>query len=60
MPEADPLHRLSEEQRTFLLTFVTCEGKLNRMEDVYGLSYPTLRNRLLDLIQTLDYTPEQK
>ena len=58
VPEADPLHRLSDEQRNFLLTFITCEGKLNRMEDVYGLSYPTLRNRLLELIQALDYTPK--
>ncbi len=58
VPEADPIHRLSNEQRNFLLTFITCEGKLNRMEEVYGLSYPTLRNRLLDLIETLDYTPQ--
>ena len=57
VPEADPLQRLSDEQRIFLLTFVSCEGKLNRMEEVYGLSYPTLRNRLMELIETLDYTP---
>jgi hypothetical protein len=38
--------RLSPEQLSFVETFVRCEGKINRMEDEIGLSYPTIRNRL--------------
>jgi len=48
---------LSAEQANFLLTFVRCEGKLNRVESELGLSYPTLRNKLLDVIRALGFEP---
>jgi len=38
-------------------TFVRCEGKINRMEDEIGLSYPTIRNRLHEIIRALGYEP---
>jgi hypothetical protein len=38
-------------------TFVKCEGKLNRMEKEIGLSYPTLRNRLQEIIRLMGYEP---
>jgi len=41
---------------TFVETFVRCEGKLNRMEREVGLSYPTLRSRLADVIRQMGYT----
>jgi hypothetical protein len=41
----------------FIETFVRCEGKLNRMEKEIGLSYPTLRNRLQEIIRLLGYEP---
>jgi hypothetical protein len=41
----------------FLLTFVRCEGKLNRMEEEMKLSYPTLRNRLNEIVRALGYEP---
>lgn len=41
--------RLSPEQLAFAEKFIFHEGKLNRMEDDLGLSYPTLRSRLQDL-----------
>ena len=37
--------RLSPEQLAFAEKFIFHEGKLNRMEDDLGLSYPTLRSR---------------
>lgn len=49
--------RLSSEQLQFVETFVRCEGKLNRMESEVGLSYPTLRSRLLEIIRALGYEP---
>lgn len=55
-----PFSRLSAEQLQFVLTFVRCEGRFNRMEDEMGLSYPTLRNRLNDIIRALGYEPARE
>jgi hypothetical protein len=49
--------RLSEEQLAFVELFVRNEGKITRMEADMGLSYPTIRNRLLEVIRTLGYEP---
>ncbi len=48
---------LSPEQLDFVFTFVRCEGKINRMEQELGLSYPTIRNRLHETIRALGYEP---
>ena len=48
---------LPSEQLDFILTFVRVEGKLNRMETELGLSYPTIRNRLHEIIRALGYEP---
>lgn len=52
-----PFAQLSPEQLEFMETFVRCEGKLSRLEGEMGLSYPTLRNRLHDVIRALGYEP---
>ena len=49
------LGRLSAEQLAFIETFIRCEGKLNRMERELGLSYPTLRARLTDVIGQMGF-----
>jgi hypothetical protein len=54
------LELLSKEQLLFVETFVRCEGKLNRMEKELGLSYPTLRSRLTELIRTMGYDVGQE
>jgi hypothetical protein len=46
---------LSNEQVDFLETFVRCQGKLNWVGDELGLSYPTVRGRLTDLIRALGF-----
>ncbi len=48
---------LKSEQLRFVETFVRCEGKFTRMEVELGLSYPTLRNRLHEVIRALGYEP---
>ncbi|MCB0119254.1 MAG: DUF2089 domain-containing protein [Anaerolineales bacterium] len=48
---------LSPEQMEFVFTFVRCEGKINRMEQELGLSYPTIRNRLHEVIRKLGFEP---
>ncbi|MCS6846418.1 MAG: DUF2089 domain-containing protein [Anaerolineae bacterium] len=49
--------RLSDEQLQFVETFVRCEGKISRMENELGLSYPTIRARLHEVIRALGYEP---
>ncbi len=48
---------LTAEQIEFVKTFVRCEGKINRMETELNLSYPTIRNRLLEVIRAMGYEP---
>lgn len=48
---------LTPEQLDFIETFVRCEGKITRMEEELALSYPTIRNRLLEVIRALGYEP---
>jgi hypothetical protein len=47
--------RLSAEQLKFLETFIRCEGKLSRMEPELGMSYPTLRARLTEIIRAMGF-----
>lgn len=47
--------QLTPEQFKFLETFIRCEGKFTRMETELNLSYPTLRNRLQEVISALGY-----
>ncbi len=49
-----PFLALTPEQIEFVLTFIQCEGKFNRMQEELKLSYPTLRSRLKDIILALD------
>jgi hypothetical protein len=52
--------RLSPEQLAFAEVFISCEGKLNRMQEKMGLSYPTLRGRLNELIRAMGYEVGQE
>jgi len=53
--EVGRLGRLTPEQVSFVEAFVRCEGKLNRMEREVGLSYPTLRARLSEIIRQMGF-----
>ena len=52
-----PFAQLAADQLRFVEIFVRNEGKLNRMEDELGLSYPTIRSRLHEIIRALGYEP---
>jgi len=58
--ELGRLARLSPEQLAFVETFVRCEGRLNRMEEELGVSYPTVRNRLNEVIRALGYEVDEE
>lgn len=49
------LYQLSPEQLEFVEVFLKCEGKINRVEQEIGLSYPAVRARLTDVIRSLGY-----
>lgn len=55
-----PFSALTAEQLQFVLTFVRCEGRFNRMESEMGLSYPTLRNRMDEIIRAMGYEPSRE
>lgn len=51
--ELDRLSLLLPEQRHFVEVFLLCEGKLNCVQEELGISYPTVRSRLDELIAAL-------
>lgn len=48
------LTRLSPDELQFVLNFVKCSGSLKVMAQQLGLSYPTVRNLLDDIITRID------
>ena len=40
------LAQLSVEDQTFVAAFVRCHGSIKQMEKFFGVSYPTIKNRL--------------
>jgi len=53
-------YRLSPQQLSFVETFIRCEGKLTRLQEELGISYPTARGRLTDVIRALGYEIEEE
>jgi hypothetical protein len=53
-------YRLSPEQQLFVENFVRCEGRINRMQEEMGLSYPAVRARLTDVIRALGYEVKEE
>ena len=52
-----PFANLTPEQVQFVEIFIRNEGKLIHMESELNLSYPTIRNRLHEVIRALGYEP---
>ena len=51
----EKIFQLTPEQLHFVEIFLRSEGKLNRVQEEIGLSYPTVRSRLEEVIQALGY-----
>lgn len=49
------LYQLAPEQLSFIETFIKCEGKINRVEQEIGLSYPAVRSRLTEVIKAMGF-----
>jgi len=41
-----PLAQLAAEDQVFIAAFVRCHGSIKQMEQYFGVSYPTIKNRL--------------
>jgi len=41
-----PLAQLPAEDQVFVAAFVRCHGSIKDMEKLFGVSYPTIKNRL--------------
>jgi hypothetical protein len=54
---ASPFAHLNAEQLAFIEAFVRNEGRINRLENELNLSYPTIRNRLHEVIRALGFEP---
>lgn len=50
---------LSEDQFTFIRAFLRVRGNLSELEKVLGISYPTIRNKLDEINQSLEQADTQ-
>ena len=55
-----PFANLTPEQMEFIELFIKNEGKITRMQEDLSLSYPTIRNRLHEVIRSLGYEPGEE
>ena len=53
-------YQLSPDQLAFVETFIRCEGKLTRLQQDLGISYPTARSRLTAVIRALGYEVQDR
>lgn len=51
-----PLARLSGDEQVFLAAFARSHGSIKRMEEWFGVSYPTVKNRLNRIAEVLEFS----
>ena len=50
-----PLASLSAEDQVFVMAFVRCHGSIKDMEEMFGISYPTVKNRINRIARQLEF-----
>ncbi len=50
-----PLAGLSAEDQVFVMAFVRCHGSIKDMEEMFGISYPTVKNRINRIAKKLEF-----
>jgi hypothetical protein len=53
--ELPPLARLGMEDQVFAAAFLKSHGSIKQMEKFFGVSYPTIKNRLNRIGEQLDF-----
>lgn len=56
----DRFARLNNEQLGFLEAFLRARGVIKDVEEALGISYPTVRGRLDELLRTLDLSDDRE
>lgn len=52
--DTPPLAQLTMEDQIFVAAFVKTHGSIKQMESIFGISYPTVKNRLNSIAGRLD------
>jgi len=53
--ELPPLAQLTLEDQIFVTAFIRCQGSIKGMEELFGISYPTVKNRLNRISEKLEF-----
>lgn len=53
--ELPQLARISLEDQVFITAFVRCHGSIKEMEQMFGVSYPTIKSRLTRIANALEF-----
>lgn len=53
--ELPQLARLSAEDQVFVTAFVRSHGSIKEMEQIFGVSYPTIKSRLNRIADSLEF-----
>ncbi|MEN0059549.1 MAG: DUF2089 family protein [Bdellovibrio sp.] len=57
--ELPRLVQLSTEDQIFIMAFVKAHGSIKEMEEVFGLSYPSIKNRLNKISEQFTFIEER-
>jgi hypothetical protein len=52
------LARLDDAQLQFVEAFLRCRGVIKNVEDMLGISYPTVKARLASVLEAMGFGPE--
>lgn len=58
--ELSKLASLSKDHLHFVEVFLTCRGNIKEVEKELGISYPTVRGKLNDVVSSLGYVEKKK
>ncbi|ODV56466.1 DUF2089 domain-containing protein [Lysinibacillus fusiformis] len=58
--ELSKLASLSKDQLHFVEVFLACRGNIKDVEKELGISYPTVRGKLTDIISSLGHVEKKK
>jgi hypothetical protein len=58
--ELPALAKLTEEDQAFVVAFLRTHGSIKEMEKVFGISYPSVKNRLHRIVEGLGFTLEER
>jgi hypothetical protein len=56
--ELPQLAQLSAEDQVFVTAFIRSHGSIKEMEQIFGVSYPTIKGRLNRIAESLDFVEQ--